>query len=385
MFQTARQQWAVNTQESAIAGQLLVRFPESGNLEAIYERGLAIAQKFDDKKERAFCLQQLGRQVAHRVVREEGLALLEQSLESYREVSEPFYAAEVLDELGWGYSLFGYLDKCNAAIQESLTLRRQIGDKIGAANVLRNIATTDWRTRGHQSKLLTYLAEARQLSYELHDRTSLAWTDLIMTTGFFTLGDLDQGSHYLDEGYTVAFDIQVRVLMALALIATGMKHMMQQDYTQALQRLEEGMQYDNPENPDAALIAFTTITYTLANIALGNFEAARQYMRRIVNLRSTMFASFGISAASWFIPTYIMLLDHDGAHVEAIQVLSMMLAYPYHNITWVNEWPPMVELQARIREALGDDAYETAWEAGKTKDINQFIVKFVEELRANNV
>ena len=70
---------------------------------------------------------------------DEGIPLLEASLRGYQALGNKFYAAQVLDDLGWSHMLM--LDRVGQEplVRQSLDLRREIGDKIGTANSLRNM------------------------------------------------------------------------------------------------------------------------------------------------------------------------------------------------------------------------------------------------------
>jgi predicted ATPase len=363
LFTEARQRWADSAQQELVAGQLMVRCTETRDVRPIYERGLAIARLHNDKKEIAFCMDLLGVHLSHHSFDESGLLLLEQSRDLYRELGESFYVAQVLDELGWGYGLFGR-DRF-PPIQECLALRKAIGDRLGTANALRNYATSDWRSRGYQTIAVEYLAEAAQISQEMNDRTSLAWSKLVAAAILLIRGEFEAAAPQLDDGTKVAFDIHVPILMALALVLRGLqKTMVDNAYDEALQLVTTGLQYDNPDNPDFAIASFVLLATSLAKAAAGDLAGAKQSAVQYSRVFKMMLQRFPDLIVSWFIPTYMLILNAEGRAAEALQNLSRIQTHPNNDTHWVNRWQPIINMREQVRQQLGDTEYAALLESG---------------------
>jgi serine/threonine protein kinase/tetratricopeptide (TPR) repeat protein len=380
LFAEARKHWSDNTQPELLVEQLMVRFTGTREVRPLYERGLAIAQLHSDKREIAYCMEQLGVNLSHHSFDESGLSLLEQSRDLFRELGESFYVAQVLDELGWGYGLFGK-DRF-ASIRECLALRKTIGDRLGTANALRNLASADWLSRGYETNAVEYLREAGQISQEVNDRTSLAWTKLVLGAVLIVRGEFEDAAHLLDEGTDIAFDIRVPVLMAEATVLRGLqKAVVEEAYEEALQLVETGIKYDNPDNPDFALSTFVLMTSSISKAALGDFEGARRSADWNKEYYYFLLEDIPNMAISWFAPAYMLMLDAEERTVEAIQLLSIMLANPQYDSMWANRWQPFVRMRQRLRQQLGDAAYEAVIESAKQLDVEKIRLELLDELR----
>jgi hypothetical protein len=364
LFAEARKQWSDNPQPELLVGQLLVRFPATREVRPLYERGLAIARLHNDKKEIAFYMELLGVNLSHHSFDESGLTLLEQSRDLFRELGESFYEATVLDELGWGYGLYGG-DRF-PPIRECLALRKAIGDRLGTANALRNYATSDWRSRGYQTIAVEYLAEAEQISQEMNDRTSLTWSKLVAGAILLVRGEFEAAAPKLDEGEMIAFDIRVPILMALALVLRGLqKTMVDNAYDEALRFVANGLQHDNPDNPDFAIASFVLLATSLAKAASGDIAGAKQSAAKYSRIFTMMLNRFPDLVMSWFIPIYMLMLDAEGRSVEALQNLSRVQVHPNDDTHWLNRWQPIINMRERVRRQLGDAEYAALLEAGK--------------------
>ena len=171
MFEAARQVWRADVDNpSRLAGVLLVRYPRGNPLEK-YRQGLSIAQRFDDRGEIAFCQRLLGHWLSHTEYnQEEGIPLLQASLNAYSELGDKYHAAQVLDDLGWSNNLLLEVERQYLFAKQSLDLRREIGDKIGTANSLRNLGGGSGGFFDATNHAFGFWAEAKTIAYEMGDR-----------------------------------------------------------------------------------------------------------------------------------------------------------------------------------------------------------------------
>src|SRR5262249_12117147 len=141
-----------------------------------FRRGLEIAQQHGDAFEIAFCQRPIGHWLSHTEFNhDEGIPLLHASINSFEALGDKFYAAQGLDDLGWSYALTLDINNQLPVVQQSLTLRREIGDKIGIGNSLRNMGGASGGFFDTTGQSFTYWGEAKAVAYEMNDRLQVAW------------------------------------------------------------------------------------------------------------------------------------------------------------------------------------------------------------------
>src|SRR5258708_1405474 len=222
VFRAARQAWpATGENPPLLAGRVLVRYPDSPPLER-FRRGLEIAQQHNDTFEIAFCQRLVGHWLSHTDFNHgEGLPLLESSLQGFQALDNKFCAAQVLDDLGWSHRLMMKQDRQAVLVKQSLDLRREIGDKIGMANSLRNMGGSVGGFFEPTGQAFNYWKETKAICYEMNDRLGIAWNAGLQAASITFKGDLDLAQSLVDEGYPHAADINDPVVKGFIQVLRG--------------------------------------------------------------------------------------------------------------------------------------------------------------------
>jgi len=146
LFERARQKCLLASAESErIAARLSARFMHTEDrtiVQSILEKCLAIAEKYDQLAEVAFCQRELGRLFAHHTVIHDkelitlGIQHSQESLRLSRELKDQYLEALVLDDLGYSYHRRTDFDLHIQYSGQSIELRKQVGDFIGYGDCL---------------------------------------------------------------------------------------------------------------------------------------------------------------------------------------------------------------------------------------------------------
>ena len=367
LFGAARQVWrAEGAAPTLLAGKLLVRFP-AGQPIAQYRRGLAIAQTHGDTAEIAFCLRLVGHWVSHSEYNQtEGIPLLEASLREYRALGDKFYAAQVLDDLGWSHMLrFDPLGQ-QPIVQESLELRREIGDRIGIANSLRNLGGASGGFFDASDNAIRCWDEAKAIAYEVKDRLGVAWNASLVAANLIFKAEFSRAEALLDEGYPYAADINDRVVKGFILLERGaIAALRDEDYATAQRYILEGY-------PPGSTVDFR-MTYaipTMAGVACGlhNFKLLRDYAPDILNTAPFNQDDFFLPL---FVPCRVVQLADAGDEIRAAELLEGYLHFtptfagsPFA-MGWMHQWGLFKRLRAQLEAKLGADAYANALRRGQ--------------------
>ncbi|MFN8561511.1 MAG: protein kinase [Anaerolineae bacterium] len=375
VFGLARQAWkAEGDAPSLLAGKLLVRFPQGQPL-AQYRAGLAIAERCGDSRESAFCQRLVGHWISHTEYnQEDGVPLLEASLSGYRALGDKFYAAQVLDDLGWSHMLMFDVLNQQPLVRESLSLRREIGDKIGTANSLRNLGGSSGGFFDSSDRAIGYWEEAKGIAYEMKDRLGVAWNASLQASNLIYKAEYDRADALLDEAYPHAADINDPVVKGFIILERAcIAGLRDEDYTRARRLIDEGFPPDAP--PDFR-ISFASFAMTIVACGLRNFETFRPYY-------TVFFEAMPFFRDDFFLPILLpnrlVQLFERGEYARLIELLvpflnsHMTYAGQPFPMAWAHRWGVISRLRDQAEAALGVEATEAAWERGALLPASEII------------
>ena len=365
LFGAAREVWAVDRDgASALSGKVWVRFPQGPPL-AQFRRGLEIAQRHGDAGEIAFCQRLIGHWLSHTEYnQEEGIPMLEASLRGYQTLEDKFHAAQVLDDLGWSYNLMLDVEKQAVVVQQSLDLRREIGDKIGTGNSLRNMGGGYGGFFDESNRSFTFWGEAKEIAYELNDRLNIAWNAALQGANLIFRGELDRAEVLLNEAYPYAADLNHPVVKGFTLLLRGaLVGLRDENYLETKRLIAEGF----PPNsmPD---IHVSMLMFALAVMVCGTRDI--ELLRPYVQLVRDMPPNFReLSLPLWF-PCRLIMLADEGQHARAarfmrayLETLQSFARKPFP-MGWAKGWGVLIRLRAELQSALGIESFQAIWESG---------------------
>lgn len=362
LFGAGRQAWrADGAAPPALAGKMLVRFPV-GKPITQYRRGLEIALRNEDAGEIAFCQRLVGHWVSHSEFNQvDGIPLLEASLHGYRELSDKFYVAQVLDDLGWSHML--KLDQTTQVpiVQESLALRREIGDRIGVGNSLRNLGGGSGGFFDATDHSINHWEEAKRIAYEVKDRLNIAWNASLVAANLIFKAEYERAEHLLDEGYPHAADLNDPVVKGFILLQRGtIVALRDEDYTAAYRYIFEGF-------PPGSMVDFRMMyaSFAMAVVACGlhDFKLMRAYAQAIFNTEPFNQDDFFVPI---LMPCRVIQLADAGENERAALFLDAYLKnVPVFGgaefaMQWVKSWGLLSRLRAELERRLGAEAYADA-------------------------
>src|SRR4030095_8227152 len=97
------------------------------------------------------------------------------SVNGFQSLGDKYYAAMALDDLGWSYQLSANRPEQRIVVTQSLALRREIDDRIGIANSLRNLGGVEGGFFNSNGKSFGHWQEAKEIAYQMNDRLGVAW------------------------------------------------------------------------------------------------------------------------------------------------------------------------------------------------------------------
>jgi predicted ATPase len=380
LFRAARRVWkAEGENPPLLAEQVLVRFAENPPL-ADFGRGLTIAQQNNAPFEIAFCLRLMGHWLSHTEFKhEEGIPLLEQSLQAFEALGDKFYIAQVLDDLGWSYNLTQNNQKQRERVRRSLELRREIGDKIGVANSLRNTGGSVGGFYDPTDQAFNYWQEAKGIAYEMNDRLGIAWNASLQATTLMLKGDFERATILLDEAYPHAADIGApEVRGFIQLVRAVIIVLRDEDYIQAKRLIDEG--FPPGTKPDFRMI-MTPFALSLVACGQRQFEVLQPLLAWMLDAPTFGTQEFYVPM---FVPCLILKWVEDGQYARAAATMHYFLDFtpsifdlPYPT-GWARRWGLFTRLREKVETSLGKEAFDAAWESGARLELDEV----ADEIRA---
>jgi hypothetical protein len=346
-----------------------VRYPDrQPDMAPVFERGLAIARQHNDLHEIAFYQRLLGHWYSHSKYNQEvGIPLLEESLKTFQSLNDDYYAAIVLDDLGWSHALTFQKQRQIEIIQQCLTLRRKINDRIGIANALRNMGGAEGGYGTASDEPLRYWQEALQLAKELEDRSSIAWNMYLISAFWVFRGEFEKSRPLLDEALHIATEINERTIKGLCLIDNGIyAGLIKEDYEQARRLYKEGY----PEGGAGDLREMNGFLLDMIiGCGTGDYIAMK---KRFLEQEWVIFRD--TSRAPLIMPFVACLIAHFGEIILAAELLGGAYASNYYYpIPTLNDWSVQKQLRAKLETELGAENYQAALKRGEIRDAQELM------------
>jgi predicted ATPase/serine/threonine protein kinase len=221
-------------------------------------------------------------------------AYLEESLSIWRELGDKLGIATVLNNLGWVACELNDLATGQALSEEGLALNRELDEKRGMAVAHNNLGWVasyrgDFReARAHHERNLALrdeIGDQRGIAFTL---TNLAWAEL-------SLGDHARAHDLLKEALTINHRVNDKVLLSWALIVQSMLLLDQGEPDRAVAAIEECISLW-PEAGNRSILA-----WSLAS--LGRVMYGRKQAEKAWALLNESLSTWKAVGASWGIAT----------------------------------------------------------------------------------
>lgn len=145
-----------------------------------------------------------------------------------------------LSNLGMGLKLQGQLEIAFSYYEESLAIKRKIGDKAGESALLNNISQI-YESKGDYKKTLHYLEQSLMINREIQDLKGEGSNLNNLATLAYAQGDYDKALAYLEQSLVIQKEIKHLPTEGAVLNNISQIHHIRGDYDQALDYLERSL------------------------------------------------------------------------------------------------------------------------------------------------
>ncbi len=339
---------------------------------------LATARAHKDQAEIGFCLLVSGILAAweangkrpHRPTR--ATTLFQESADLFEHLHDPFYQAEALAQLALEVPQIS--EERQRLLQQSLELRRAIGDRNGIAWIM--LCLTD-----------VMLAQLDYLSCERYAREGLALMREIGSVkgilhALFELAEMVLLKGELEEAQALAEEMrdlaeETNHLDSKLLSASLLAFLLcvrDDAYSEGAALAQKQMLEQEPFLGSSHELNMHW-GQAVAACGLGKSAAARQKYPGIIGERRD-----DPGPATICLALEAVARADEGMAETATELLSLAFQQPTWASGWLQRWPKVGHLRAELARELGEEAYQAAWERGGDLDLETTIRSILREV-----
>ncbi len=341
-------------------------------IEEALQQSLAIAAANGDEVEIGHTYLALGHYHS-RVTRDydQALRYFQLGLAAFQAQQDLYYVAHSLHRVGYSYGFGNDITEYMDYTRESRELAHRIGDLSDEANALGNLGWGSFGI-GEYAAAEQYAREAIAVSRKSGEQTQAAHSLVLLGLCHVLNGRLPAAQEPLQEGVRIAEDIVFPLTQAFGFAILSLSASLGGDY--ALGQRLAGAAQQRLSNPFGEYLG-----HWAQAMALAGLDQPEQAWHHAQNALGKSTRLGWDSRSTWTLPVAGIILARQGHSERAVEILSLYFNHPHRPAGMVESWPLLREWQSALRETLGTDAYQSAWERGRTLDLQTAVIALLPE------
>lgn len=261
--------------------------------------------------------------------------------------------------------------------------REAAGQVAGASiQVLSELVDKSFLTRGpgelfEMHDLLRQYAEQQleqTASTELSTRSRmlLTWSSLIK-------GDFDRAKDLADQILPPSSQTghigEETFGLALFAVLAGME----EDYPRCLQLGEasQALLSRHADTADPITLIFANLAVGVGSIGMEDYHSAKAHVSSALTAATALRVPAFMTLC---LPVAAIILAHEADTERALELIALASTHAASTPAWMKKWPTLAQLQADLRDELGEEACHELWERGRLLDLDtavqQLLVDF---------
>ncbi len=370
LFTHALEDYPVSEDSSLrrMRGRLLARYgsvarehtPEEA--ETALREALAIARSFNHSKELAFALLELSRLIFREKL-DEARLLTQEAQQRYERIGDRYGLSSVLFVKGYIAGLDGDIEMMRDYTRQSLEIVRETGNKIAIAATLGNLGYA-YGALGDMKTYRQYATESIDIYEELGQRGGEGtWIGNVAVIDLVE-GDFEAAHVRFERGYDMARHLNNEPQAVQNILLCAGIEILEGHLAGAKNRLEQARNF--------AISPIRHLDYllikSLYHCAVGEYEAARDTFQQALEIPNSLSAN-PIRTAGLLIMVGLVL-PYVGDAEQGVKVMAVGLSSPWG---WghMEDRPLYKSWLDYVKDKLGQAGYESAWQQGKSLDMQQ--------------
>ena len=297
-------------------------------------------------------------------------ALYEESLSIRRELGDKQGIANTLNNLGIVSKEQGDYRGARVLYEESLSIRREIGDRVGIAYSLNNLGVVAHEQSDYTASQ-AYHEQSLAIKSEIGDQGGIAYSLNNLGTVALDQGDYGSSRAYYEQSLAIFREIGDQGSIAYSLNNLGVVAWHQDDSETARGLYEESLSIFR-ELGDKRGIAGSL--NSLGNVARGrgDYRGARTLQEEGLAIRWELGDKWGIAESLEALAT-LAVAEGRPERAARLRGTAEALREAIHTPLPPNEREQYDRDLAAVREALGEAAFAAAWAEGRRMSMEQVI------------
>lgn len=386
LLQIAYQRWssAGETEAQLVGARIAVRMIEQQGpwlvepdvVRERVEQVLVLAKQKDNVSEIAFCRWVIGltivseNRTVERAAMEPAIAYYEVAIATYRAQADQFWLAQSLEFLGHNYRQLEKFELAMKTLNESLELRRQMGDRLGMARSYREIAWVRF-FQGLEHETIEAAETALAMQREFGDRQGIADSRFFLALSLLCCGDWQQVKALIGPVQEFAIEVNTELYKKWSadalIIAEAMENHM-------VQHKLDSCGFPNRFTPFTPQLMATVFSLHEFNVS-SSLIAFRRNVGKLTKIATTE------QELVVCLPFAAILLWELGHYHRAVQHLALAHTHRIKAASWVSHLPEVVSLERTLQEQLPPDDFMQAWSEGEQMDLHSVIDQLPEMIQ----
>jgi predicted ATPase/DNA-binding CsgD family transcriptional regulator len=306
----------------------------------------------------------------------QAVRLLEEAVALYKTEGDSYGVAIALRELAYWLTAAGYNEKSHETVEQSYALSRQIGARNIQAVQAAYLAVIAADRFGQFDEAKRLYTEAIEIFRDMNANFHLA--DPLANIGFWVYllanGDLEAARGYANQAFQIATDTHNTEAEILSTLVSGMIAGIEQDYLRARELLETGRALAEGE---AYRTLMADYGLALVHYGLGQVDTAKRYVNNVLSFFLSGFRCVCITISA-------CIQASEGKLESAAELLAFVSESRNSPKGWMQQWSEVDRVRSKLETELGSEAYQAAWEHGKTLDletvVNDLLTAYSDEI-----
>lgn len=340
---------------------------------------LEAARARNDSAETAFCLLLSGTLFHLRGQHEAAVTYATQAHQLYNALGDVFMDSEALVYIAIATNSQGKTVEAIPIMQEALEHKQRIHDVNGVAWASYNY-TFFMIGQGNYAEAERSIKRGVENMRRLKTIYGLIATSNALTWLLLIQGRVTEAREPSTQAFTLALEKRYWTGIALASVNLSLVYSIL-DEAETSEKFFHYLRIMPEELSHSLIPGNIELCFTFAALNAGDVATARaefaSCMKRFILDLAILFPMVLIFAAR------AMIEASAEQYTRAAEWLAVAHHYPYQNTAWLEDWPKLTRLHADLKTQMGESAFETAWERGKTRPMETVVQELIAEFKDN--